>query len=206
MRNFVDTFTGRKWRMWARNLDKAGGIVGKFAGERAEYKFPVRLGEEAWLTSNGTEITSQWGMIREQLTQLTEAGYNDRDIKDLREESIRIRQEARGYVSYVRSHNVGRGHYQPYYNLFAYVTEIQVEIWDALLQFCDSQDRADLDRVALLLGECEHLGEEALLWLPRLARKRREAAKKQANRITLVTLAILLVAIGVAIGAWYYLG
>ena len=206
MRNFVDTFTGRKWRMWARNLDKAGGVVGKFAGERAEYKFPVRPGEEAWLASKGTEINGQWGTIRVQLTQLTEAGYSDRDIKDLREESIRIRQEARGYVSYVRSHNVGRGHYQPYYNLFAYVTERQVEMWDALLQFCDSQDRADLDRVALLLEECEHLGEEALHRLPELARKRRDSAKKQANRIALVTLASLLVAIGVETGAWYYLG
>ena len=204
MRNFVDALWGRNWRVWARNLDEAGGVVTNFAGEQVEYRFPPKAGEETWLAQNGTAITGRWGLLKDQLAQLSEAGYSNRDIKDLREESVRIRQEARGCVSYVRSHNVDRGPYQAYYNRFAYVTDRQVEIWDALLEFCDSPDQAVLDRVSLLLDECEQLGEEALLMLPELVQRRREESRKHANRIRFWVCAVLLVAVGVVGGACYY--
>ena len=193
--------------MWCRALDKAGGAVTEFAGEVAKYAFPPKLGEEVlWLTYAGTEITRSWGPVREELKQACAEDFSDKDIEDLRQSAIAIRLEARGCVSYVRSRNVSRGCYQPYYDLFQDMVDRQVEIWDTLLQFCNSRNQAELDSVVELLKECEHLGDDALLLLPALVQRRREESRKQANRIMLQTGAFLLAVAGVAAGGWYYFG
>ena len=132
MRDWWDKNTGREWRVWCRNLDKAGGAATEFAGESAVYGFPAKPGEEAWLAHAGTEITRSWRNIRGELKQVRAEEFSDRDIEDIRQAATKIRSEARGCVSYVRSRNVGRGCYQPYYNLFQDMVDRQVEIWDTL--------------------------------------------------------------------------
>ena len=199
MRNWLDNVRGREWRVWCRNLDEAGGAATEFAGEHAAYGFPAKPGEEAWLAHAGTKITGSWGPITEELKQACAEDFSDKDIEDVRQAAIKVRLEARGCVAYVRSNNTNRGYYQPYYSLFQDMVDRQVEIWDTLLQFCDSRSQQDLDAVGRLLDECEHLGDEALLRLPGLVKRRREESRRQANRIALWTSAfILVVALSIA--------
>ena len=86
----------------------------------------------------GTEITGEWVVLREQLIATNAAGFSDKDIPDLKQEAIRSLPEAVGGASFVRFRNVNKGVYKPYCDRFHYMVDMQVEIWDDLLQLCDT--------------------------------------------------------------------
>ena len=186
MRNFLDTLTGRAWRVWCRNLLKGGEKTVQFVSENVNYQSPALPDEEIHLVELGTEITGEWAVLREQLITTYAAGFSDKDIRDLKQEAIRSRPEAVGATSFVRFRNVNRGVYKPYYDRFHYMVDMQVEIWDDLLQLCDTRSPHHLESVIRHLDECETLGKEALQRLPSLIRQRREYDKKQQRRVLLI--------------------
>ena len=118
LRNFLDTLTGRAWRMWCRNLVKGGEKTVQFVSENVNYHSPALPGEEIHLVELGTEITGEWAVLREQLLTTYVAGFSDKDIRDLKQEAIRSRTEAVGAASFVRFRNINRGVYKPYYDRF----------------------------------------------------------------------------------------
>ena len=206
MQNFIDNLVGgRAWRIWARNLARAGEMSVQFASEDADYQGFARPEEVQHLTTRGTEIAREWTVIREQLCQTYDSRFSDKDARDLRREAIKRRMEVRGYASFVQSRNVNRGYYQPYYNLFQDMAERQVELWDALLELCDARDPQHLDTAIRILGECETLGEEALLRLPILVNQRRKSDRKRMTRILIWSGAVVLVVLLAVIAAAVYL-
>ena len=166
MRNMLDTLGGRKWRIWCRDLGKAGNQAMEFAAEDSTGQKPGWTGEEERLAFVGTAITRDWAILRERLRTIYDERFNDRDIADLKEESTKRRLEAIGAASLVRTKNEGRGFYQPYYNEFEGMVEKQVELWDHLLELCDTQNPQCLEDTVRCLEWCELAGEDALVRLP----------------------------------------
>ena len=139
--------------MWCRNLVKGGEKTVQFVSENVNYQSPALPGEEIHLVELGTEITGEWAVLREQLLTTYAAGFSDKDIRDLKQEAIRSQPEAVGAASFVRFRNVNRGVYKPYYDRFHYMVDMQVEIWDDLLQLCDTPSPHHLESVIRHLDE-----------------------------------------------------
>ena len=139
MRDFMDSVTGRSWRVWCRNLSEAGNKTLSFVAGPMDFRELAGPMESTHLTAIGTEITQQWGPLKEQLRQIYLNRFNDTDVSDLKQEAVKRRTEARGHSSYARSRNVNRSYYKPYYMLFQDMVDKQVEIWDSLLELCDSR-------------------------------------------------------------------
>ncbi len=178
---------GGEWRRWARDVGQAGDRAFQLASwERAE-QLKAHANEEQILTSEATFLTHQWVALHDRLQGLSEAGFSNRDLRELRQEASERRADALGSVSLVQGRNVDRGIYQPVYNIFQEMVDAQVEIWDSTLTTLDSLDPnnlesfnpSNLDSVSYLLRHCGWLGEQVLISLPDLTRQRREAERKK---------------------------
>ena len=175
----------REWMRLGKALVSVADSAIKEAGRRPKTlieltQAPVR--QKNLLTGAATELTQCWASLEELLLDTQASGFSDKEVRELRRHATEGRINAFGAVSsFARTDDFKPGIYEPIYGIFREMTEIQVEVFDAVLRTCDSRSPGDLDSAIAASRYCQSLGEQALLLLPELLRQH-EQKKEDSGR------------------------
>ncbi len=150
------------------------GSAGSSPVEETENRYRTPIQQERVLTEAAMELTQVWADIEEMLVEAQASGFSDEVVQEMRRYATDERIHALGSFSLMQSADVDSDIYKPVYDIFREMTEIQVEVFDALLRACDSRNPGDLESAIFSAQYCQSLGEQALMMIPDLAKRRRQ--------------------------------
>ena len=195
---------GGAWRRWARDVGNTGDKAAQLASWEPADQQKAASEEESILTQAATDLTRQWSRLKGEFQSLRTEDPSDKDLNELRQEALERRIITLGASSFARGRNVDRGTYQPVYDIFQEMVEVQEHLWDSVLQACEKNGEDDWTLTISSLELCESLGEQALVRLPSLSRQRRRELKTKERRAVLGCLGLLvvIVLVVIAIALW----
>ena len=201
----------REWTRLSKSLSSFAESAAKEAGFRRRPITQPRqrryLGEqlvvqhERLLTGAVTELTQHWATFEGMLLDTQSSGFSDKEVRELRRYATEGRISALGAASsFARVADFNPGIYEPIYDTFREMANIQVEVFDALLRACDSRVPGDLEVAVVSARYCQSLGEQALGMIPELIRQRKQKEKDDERSCIrlgcLISVAILVSFLG----------